>query len=120
MWWRMLIRCAAASAQPSTVSPYSPNLGENITADAIESSINKFTIDLRSTFERFLQSDRQLPLWHPSSGLADEKARRHLIGLQIPFIKPFSEFPFLLLHKLGQSSHHPQLAERIESLFPLK
>ncbi len=116
----MLIRCAAASAQPSTVSPYSPNLGENITADAIESSINKFTIDLRSTFERFLQSDRQLPLWHPSSGLADEKARRHLIGLQIPFIKPFSEFPLLLLHKLGQSSHDAQLAERVDRLFRLK
>jgi len=84
--------------------------------DQIHELVRGFAINLRSKFERFLKENVQLPLYQPPLDLADE-TRRHITGLKIPIISPFSRFPLLLLHNLGQPSHDAQLAKRVERHF---
>jgi hypothetical protein len=77
--------------------------------------IAKFSINLRGTFETFFKNDVQLPLWEPPSG--PDAIRSHIAGLKIPIISQASQFPSLLLHNLGQPSHDPELAGRVDMLF---
>jgi len=92
--------------------PFTPEPNENI-----EKAVNKFVIHLRSTFGEFIRNDTQLPLWEPPPlNIADE-TRGHLIDLKIPTASQKSPFPLLLLHNLGQPSHDPHLAKRVEGLF---
>src|SRR5258707_4356545 len=99
---------------PPNQSPYSPK-AEDI---RIKEGLNEFTIELRSRFDGFLKKKAQLPLWTPSSNITGQ-IRRHITGLEMPIITPSSKFPSLLLHKLGQQSHDPQLTKRVDKLFRL-
>ena len=102
---------------PSLPFPITPRtLPPNRCTTLIMEGVSKFTINLQSTFERFLKENVQLPLWQPPSHLADD-TRRHLTGLKIPIISPSSPIPLLLLHNLGQPSHDAHLAKRVEGLF---
>ena len=87
-------------------------------ADQIRSSAEK----LRSTFEAYLTKNTQLPLWPLPPHLAnlDDGTRRHIADLKMPVTSLQSQLPSLLLHNLGQPSHDPQLAERVDGLFKLE
>jgi hypothetical protein len=91
--------------------PFSPNLDEDI-----KEIVSKFANSLKRTFEIFLKDNAQLPVWEPPLNLA-EKTRRHITRLKIPIISRSSQLPLLLLHNLGQRSHDPKLAERVDRLF---
>jgi len=80
-----------------------------------EERVRQYTINLRSTFEMFLNENVQLPLWQPPLDLADG-VRKHITDLKIPTLS-YPEIPSLLLHNLGQPSHDPQLARRVDGLF---
>jgi hypothetical protein len=86
--------------------------------EVIQQCVDRFTILLKSTFHIFLKDNTQLPIWQPPSNLlVDDEFRDLLTRLKIPIIHPESQFPFMLLHKLGQKSHDPQLAGRVDRLF---
>jgi len=84
----------------------------------IEQDVSEFANELRAMFDTYLRGNVQLPVWQPSPDLADE-TRKHITALKIPIICPSSEYPLLLLHELGHSSHDAQLVNRINRLFHL-
>ena len=86
--------------------------------EGIEGRVSQFAIKLKRTFKEFLRNNVQLPLWQPPLDLADG-TRSHITELKIPITSSSSKVPSLLLHNLGQPSHDPQLAERVDRLFQL-
>jgi len=102
---------------PNDFSPQNP-VSPKSKSDDIKADVNEFVDYLRMKFGTFLRNNVQLPLWQPSLEL-DDHTQRHIAGLEIPIIDQSSEHPMLLLHNLGQPSHDPQLADRVQRLFRL-
>ena len=102
---------------PSLQIPFTPPKDHEKAAfeERLATSIEGFESEVRRAIETFLKDDVQLPSWEPPSGRPEIWS--HITGLKLPVI---SQFPSLLFHNLGQRSHDPRLARRVNKLFPLK
>jgi hypothetical protein len=96
---------------PPTQLPPSPIADDGVVNDRI----TRYLPIVEMAINTFLQGDIQLPLWEPIT--CPDAVRSHLVGLKIPKISTLSSTPSLLLNNLGQNSHDPQLAKRVERLF---
>ncbi|KAG8817217.1 hypothetical protein FRC17_011324 [Serendipita sp. 399] len=94
----------------SVARPQSSRADEEIKA-LIDSSVPF----LQTVFSAYLSNDIQLPLWQVQQG--SDEMRRHIANLNLPALTFTASFPSLLLHNLGQPSHDPLLANRVNRIF---
>ncbi|KAG8813639.1 hypothetical protein FRC17_001475, partial [Serendipita sp. 399] len=80
-----------------------------------KSLIKNSILRLQVIISAYLRDDVRLPIWNVQRG--PDEMRRHIDNLKIPVVDPSSPSPSLLLHNLGQPSHDPLLAERVDRLF---